>query len=328
MTDFKQQSERERNAIISIVADKIGVRPDMIEKDYWVSWCLNQIFSDEKLSAIFLFKGGTSLSKSYRIINRFSEDIDLLLDLHEVAGATEDFEKERTKNAINKFKKEIIRNTEKYIADILLPQINNLLGEYCHAEVSFDSPCDILVNYPKTIKSDYIRPNIKLEIGPLAKGTPNNPTTVKSYIAEELPQITENPITISTVSVARTFWEKITILHYLHSFPEERPVPARHSRHYYDVFMICKSPYFQEALSKKELFSEIVEFDHKYYPKPWVDYSAMTLGNLTVAPEEKVLSALKTDYNYMKDMIFHEIPTWDEINANLVELETMFGSRR
>lgn len=97
---LKNASSAERKAVFIETSARIGIRPDMVEKDFWVTWVLNQLFGHDRIAKIFLFKGGTSLSKAYNSIKRFSEDIDLLLDLREVSDPGETFEKERSKNAI------------------------------------------------------------------------------------------------------------------------------------------------------------------------------------------------------------------------------------
>ncbi|HCG50001.1 MAG TPA: hypothetical protein DE060_12455 [Lentisphaeria bacterium] len=322
MNDLKTVDRAERKAIFIKAAFDIGIRPDMVEKDYWVSWTLNQLFADKKLGSIFLFKGGTSLSKAFHIIKRFSEDIDLLLDLGEVAENNESFEKKRSKNATNTFKSKIRKNTEIYIAECLQPRIEKIVGQYCTTEIPEDSPCDIYINYPGVFESDsYIRSYIKLEIGAFAQGTPFIPAHIRSYVSEKLPQLPESPVDIPTVSAVRTFWEKLTIIHYLNFLPEDRPTPPRHSRHFYDIFMMGKSPYKQNAIAHKDLLEKIIEFDRQFYPKHGVDYEIMCFRNLSLVPCPRLSRLLASDYEQMDEMIFGERPTWQEIIDYLAGLE-------
>lgn len=319
---LKTVSENERRAIFTQVASEIGIRPDMIEKDYWVSWVLNKIFEHEKLKTILLFKGGTSLSKAFQAINRFSEDIDLLLDLHEVAGRDESFDKERTRNAINTFKSKTSKNTQVYVTENLKPLLEDLLGEYCRIISDETDACNLFIEYPGVFEKDaYIRSNIKLEIGAFAEGTPFAPQTIQSYAAQKIPALQEKCSDIPTVSVERTFWEKITVLHYLHHLPEDNVTPSRHSRHMYDIYMLANSPYKQQILSAKDLLASIIEFDRKFYPKRGVNYDTMTLATLNLLPAEIRQKDLEKDYMQMGDMIYGDKPDWSQLQTFLSKLE-------
>ena len=319
---LKTVSENERRAIFTQVASEIGIRPDMIEKDYWVSWVLNKIFEHEKLKTILLFKGGTSLSKAFQAINRFSEDIDLLLDLHEVAGQNESFDKERTRNAINTFKSKTSKNTQVYVTENLKPLLEDLLGEYCRIISDETDACNLFIEYPGVFEKDaYIRSNIKLEIGAFAEGTPFAPQTIQSYAAQKIPALQEKCSDIPTVSVERTFWEKITVLHYLHHLPKDKATPSRHSRHMYDIYMLANSPYKQQILSAKDLLASIIEFDRKFYPKRGVNYDTMTLATLNLLPAEIRQKDLEKDYMQMGDMIYGDKPDWSQLQTFLSKLE-------
>ena len=319
---LKTVSENERRAIFTQVASEIGIRPDMIEKDYWVSWVLNRIFEHEKLKTILLFKGGTSLSKAFQAINRFSEDIDLLLDLHEVAGQDESFDKERTRNAINTFKSKTSKNTQVYVTEKLKPLLEDLLGEYCRIISDETDACNLFIEYPGVFEKDaYIRSNIKLEIGAFAEGTPFAPQTIQSYAAQKIPALQEKCSDIPTVSVERTFWEKITVLHYLQHLPEDKATPSRHSRHMYDIYMLANSPYKQQILSAKDLLASIIEFDRKFYPKRGVNYDTMTLATLNLLPAEIRQKDLEKDYMQMGDMIYGDKPDWSQLQTFLSKLE-------
>lgn len=319
---LKTVSENERRAIFTQVASEIGIRPDMIEKDYWVSWVLNKIFEHEKLKTILLFKGGTSLSKAFQAINRFSEDIGLLLDLHEVAGRDESFDKKRTRNAINTFKSKTSKNTQVYVTENLKPLLEDLLGEYCRIISDETDACNLFIEYPGVFEKDaYIRSNIKLEIGAFAEGTPFAPQTIQSYVAQKIPALQEKCSDIPTVSVERTFWEKITVLHYLHHLPEDKATPSRYSRHMYDIYMLANSPYKQQILSAKDLLASIIEFDRKFYPKHGVNYDTMTLATLNLLPAEIRQKDLEKDYMQMGDMIYGDKPDWSQLQTFLSKLE-------
>ena len=312
----------ERRAVFVEAAAKIGIRQDMIEKDFWVSWVLNRMFNDEELARIFLFKGGTSLSKAFNCIRRFSEDIDLLLALSEVSEPGESFFKERSRNAINTFKSKTGKRTAAYVKEILKPRLSALLAPYCTVVQEPDEPNNLYVKFPSVFSvSGYIRPDIKLEIGAFAEGTPFAPAKIRSYVSEQFAELPEASVSIPTVSIARTFWEKITVLHYLNFLPSEKATPMRLSRHYYDVFMLANSEYREKIYASASLLNEIIAFDRKFYQKPGVDYDKMDLRTLRLSPPPSRIADLEQDYSQMQEMIFGEKPTWQVLLKFLYTLE-------
>ena len=314
--------DAERRAVFIEAAAVAGIRQDMIEKDFWVSWVLNRIFNDEQLARIFLFKGGTSLSKSFHCIRRFSEDIDLLLDLREVSDVGESFDKERSRNALNTFKSKTNKRTTAYIENRLIPRLSSLLAPYCSVAQEPGEPNNLNVKFPGVFASlGYIRSDIKLEIGAFAEGTPFVQAKVRSYVSEQFPQIVETTVDVPTVSVERTFWEKVTILHYLNFLPDESVTPMRHSRHYYDIFMLAESKYRKQIYAASNLLTGIIAFDRKFYQKRGVDYDAMGLSTLKLLPPPHRADDLAKDYQQMQDMIFGDKPTWNELMQSLAALE-------
>ncbi|MBO4405354.1 MAG: nucleotidyl transferase AbiEii/AbiGii toxin family protein [Alphaproteobacteria bacterium] len=312
----------ERRAVFVEAAAKIGIRQDMIEKDFWVSWVLNRMFNDDELARIFLFKGGTSLSKAFNCIRRFSEDIDLLLALSEVSDPGESFLKERSRNAINTFKSKTGKRTAAYVKEILKPRLSALLAPYCIVIQDPSEPNNLYVKFSSVFSSSgYIRSDIKLEIGAFAEGTPFAPMKIQSYVSEQFEEFTEDCVRIPTVSIARTFWEKITVLHYLNFLPSEKATPMRLSRHYYDIFMLANSEYREMIYSAASLLNDIVAFDRKFYQKPGVDYDKMGLRTLRLSPPPQRAADLERDYSQMQEMIFGEKPTWQVLLQFLAILE-------
>ncbi len=322
-----QKSDDERKAVFTDVASQIGIRADMAEKDYWVSFVLNKIFADRNMAEIFWFKGGTSLSKAYRCINRFSEDIDLLLKLSEVAAPFETFEKERSTNAINTFKSKVRKQTTSYISEKIIPHLELLLNGICTLRQDPDDLNNVFISYPSVFSSlGYIRPDIKLEIGAFAEGTPFAPAKVNSYVADIYPHLAEDTADIPTVSIARTFWEKVTVLHYLYFLPEDRATPSRHSRHFYDIYKLFLSPYQNEILQSAKLLESIISFDRKFYTKRGVDYDSISTGTLRLYPSEARIEDLRKDYEQMNEMIFGSTPSWNELMDFCKELEKQLHS--
>ena len=280
------------------------------------------MFNDDELARIFLFKGGTSLSKAFNCIRRFSEDIDLLLALSEVSDPGESFLKERSRNAIKTFKSKTGKRTAAYVKEILKPRLSALLAPYCIVIQDPSEPNNLYVKFSSVFSSSgYIRSDIKLEIGAFAEGTPFAPMKIQSYVSEQFEEFTEDCVRIPTVSIARTFWEKITVLHYLNFLPSEKATPMRLSRHYYDIFMLANSEYREMIYSAASLLNDIVAFDRKFYQKPGVDYDKMGLRTLRLSPPPQRAADLERDYSQMQEMIFGEKPTWQALLQFIAILE-------
>jgi hypothetical protein len=157
--------DKERTAIFEDTADKIGTTAFIVEKDFWVSWVLEKIFTDEYLSGILCFKGGTSLSKAFKLIERFSEDIDLILSQKTVLNENEKLEQpSNTKQA--RFNKEIEERAIRFISSNLKEKTAAALGELCHVSVDTEDGHILHVKFPKLFGYAYINPDVKLEVGP------------------------------------------------------------------------------------------------------------------------------------------------------------------
>jgi len=164
-------SPEDRSPLMLETAERMGLTPSAVEKDFWVVWVLGRLFASDLLADRILFKGGTSLSKVFGLIKRFSEDIDLILDWNEVV--TEDPNLERSKNKQDKFNKAVPKQSRLYIEKIFLPEVQRLLGDVCTAEIEAGAPAVINIKYPSSFGSGYLRPEIRLEIGSIALWVPN-----------------------------------------------------------------------------------------------------------------------------------------------------------
>ena len=168
-------SEQERKELFTLTAQKRGISSiAIIEKDFWVCWTLKQLFEHAELSQILIFKGGTSLSKVYGLIDRFSEDIDLVLDWRMVDAGQDPME-ERTKRQQNQLNETLNKNAITYISETIQPWLQEVLGSHCELEIKPDEKEQghvVRVKYPKTESSTGILPYIQLEIGPLASWLP------------------------------------------------------------------------------------------------------------------------------------------------------------
>jgi len=308
----------ERKAIFLEASSINKIPVVMIEKDFWVCWTLNRLFSDDDLKKILCFKGGTSLSKVFGIIERFSEDIDLILDWNLVLGGKKIIVDSKTQQ--DKRNKEINEDAQVYISKILKNKIESVVGDICMVNIDEFDGNTLRINYPKGIEDKYLLPHIKLEIGPLAAWTPNKVYPIKPYI-DGIENITIDEIKVPTIILERTFWEKVTILHKEHFRSPDKPNPERYSRHYYDLYKIGKSSMIQSALARIDLLEQVVEFKQRFYSCAWARYDLAKQGSMKLLPTEDNKKYLHDDYKKMQGMIFGDYPSWDDILAFLEDLE-------
>lgn len=314
-----EATEKDRKAIFSTAAAQIHIPVEMIEKDFWVCWTLKKLFSNPDLDKMLRFKGGTSLAKVFHLIQRFSEDLDLILDWRCV---TEDNPLDtRSNSKQDAFNKTIQEISGEYIAGPLCKLISNAIGSECSVTPDPRDSHVLLIGYPESFPKSYITPNVRLEIGPLASWVPNDRFAIQSYVAETFPELEMQPFTVPTILAERTFWEKVTILHQEHHRPEQLAVPLRYSRHYYDLFMMSKSDFLHKALSDKSLLKAVVDFKKKFYPRGWARYDLAVPGTLCLLPAQHSMKVLRDDYKAMRTMIFGDYPDWDDICSTFTNLE-------
>jgi hypothetical protein len=310
----------QRRELFSEAAARLGMTPAVVEKDFWVTWLLERLFADAGLARLLMFKGGTSLSKAYGLIERFSEDIDLILDWRVLGG--DDPLAKRSRSQQNRLNAEIDREALAYIAGPLLARIVAVAGDICQCAIGADDGHVVEVRYPAAFPDTYLRPELRLEIGPLAAWLPHEERPITCYAAQAFPRFfgqTEFPARV--IRAERTFWEKATILHHEAYRPLESPLPARYSRHYYDLAQMSAAPVKAAALADMELLAAVVAFKQRFYPRPWARYDLAARGTLRLVPPAGMLKALEADYRAMADMIFGRAPAFADIVARLRALE-------
>jgi len=309
-----------RKDLFTATAQKMHTKPAIVEKDFWVVWTLDKIFSDDRLNKILMFKGGTSLSKVFNLIGRFSEDIDLILDWNLITEQKpEDL---RSPNRQDKYNKRVNKSAQEYIKNELLPIVSELVGAICSCKIDEDNPHNINISYPASFNDDYLRPEILLEIGPLAAWLPFANFEISPYAAEHFPQVFKKPkCHVNAIVAKRTFWEKATILHQEANRPQEKALPPRYSRHYYDLAMMAKSLVKDEAVNDFELLENVVAFKKKFYSANWAKFDDAKAGSLKLLPADYRLDVLKKDYKAMEPMIFDKYLEFDEILIILAKLE-------
>ncbi len=320
MDRIVKAKKTERQHLFTEVSSRLHLSPFVIEKDFWVSWLLEKIFSDTYLQTCLCFKGGTSLSKAFHLIERFSEDIDLILSQHLVLQEDEELI-QPSNSKQEKFNKLIEERAGAFISQELKEHLSKLVAPICKVENDINDTHTLYVTYPRVFDDAYIQPTIKLEVGPLALWNPNEKYTITSFVGETLTELNLSLPCIPTVKPERTFWEKITILHHEHHRPEGSTTPLRYSRHYYDVYKIAQSNVKEIAFNNLDLLNEVVAFKKRFYPRGWARYDEAIPGTLKLLPAPHNMHILEEDYKRMQNMIYGESPLWQTLMETIEQLE-------
>lgn len=262
-------TQRERAELFEQTASRRGFHPAIAEKDFWVCWVLKKLFESEDLSPHLVFKGGTSLSKVYGLIDRFSEDIDLVLNwelLGYGAEGEDPWQALDSNTKVDRFNKAFNRKAGHYIKTDLCHRLVKLL-ECCpdvRVAVSEDDAQVVKIRYPAAFELGALRPEVKLEIGPLASWVPSGTFPITPYAAEEFPDIFQEPsCKVRALTASRTFWEKATILH--QQVHRVSNLPAGYSRHYYDLHKLAGSEQKVSAFDNSALLLDVLKFKQRFY---------------------------------------------------------------
>lgn len=314
-----------RRELFQETAMQRGINPAVAEKDFWVCWVLKQLFADPELGKRIVFKGGTTLSKVFGLIERFSEDIDLILDWRLLGygpKGEDPYQNFDSKSKQDRFNKQFNQKAAVYIAGPLIHDLNQLLGPCSGISVSMDSddPYTVNVVYPASFSQDYLRPEVRLEIGPLASWVPSAKHMIRPFAADAFPKIFEHPgCPVIAINAERSFWEKATILH--QQAHRRNVMPSRYSRHYYDLYKMATSPVRDSALADLKLLEDVVAFKMRFYPSGWAKYEDAKPGSFKLVPADHLLADLRKDYRDMAVMILGPAPDFDSIIETLNRLE-------
>jgi predicted nucleotidyltransferase component of viral defense system len=331
MKQFISLGIDEQRLIINNTAQKMGVSNAIVEKDFWVCYMLNYLFHDFSFRNNICFKGGTSLSKVNRLIDRFSEDIDIALDWQCLGYEKEEPYKERSNHQQDAFNKKLNKDTEQLLNEKWLPTMHTDLMKDIGS--SFDLYIDkeelqtICFRYPQYFEDESILQVIRLEVGALAEPFPSQQSIVTPYIAEQYSSVFQDMETrLFSVSPLRTFFEKLLILH-REANRTNGKYPLRYSRHFYDVYKMLKSDVKEQSLTNLDLLKNVIEFKKKFYPCNWANYNDIYNGNIKSVTDSNVLDIFHNDYNQMKTMIFGEIPHFLDIINTINEYTEILNKR-
>lgn len=326
MVDMARRSDEERMELFRNTASRKGLNEAIVEKDFWVCYMLDYLFHCSVWKNRFVFKGGTSLSKAFHLINRFSEDIDLVIDWRVLGYGTDEPWKDRSKTKQDAFNKEANVRCCEFLSRSFVPEVrtdlNKELGRDVALRIDEGDGQTVVFEYPRLFSSDSALRVIRLEIGALATWCPAVNAYVEPYAAECYPRLFAMRNTqVLTAAPERTFWEKATILHHEANRPEHLDMPSRYSRHYYDLFCMANSSVLQNALSNMRLLQKVVAFKQKFYPRSWAGYQEAVPGTFRLVPPRYRMPSLQADYDSMHEMFYEDVPCLDEIMTCLERIE-------
>jgi len=340
-------STTDRRALFTETARRHGLPAVIIEKDFWVCWALKQVMELEPIGPHLIFKGGTSLSKAFGIIQRFSEDIDLSIQRNYLgfAGDTDpEWSTSKTKRA--KSVLALRQNCNECVRTLLHPALNvrfqELLGSDGWALTTDEEDANTLnFIYPSAAPTGrsrgarswrtlpYLRSAIKLDFGAGSDPYPVNRYPISPYAAEAFPHVFREPAcSVTVLEAERTFWEKATLAHAEYHRPADKSTPLRTSRHYYDLYQLAQHERGRRAVADRELLARVAEHKSVYFASGWAHYETAVSGGLRLVPNEARQKDLAHDYSLMRDMFFGPSPTFEEILATLQALEVEINASR
>lgn len=323
-------------------SDKIK-NPIVIEKDFWVCWALDKIFTSE-LAPHVIFKGGTSLSKCYKMIDRFSEDIDLTLS-KEYIGITDDINPANATGRNQRDKRSAQFNTlyEEKIHNVIHPLLfkvfkQDLSTNFGKKEWSLEPEKDSQGNlylkfiYPNTLEKvteGYIQSNVKLEFGARGDINPCEKKIITPYVKNILNSVFDSSMetTVNSLIVKRTFWEKTTLLHAEHYRDMHKQIKPRLYRHYYDIVMLDQNGVTKDAVKDTGLLADVVKNKSIYFEDKKAKYEEAKIGSLRLYPNEAFIDQLRQDHKDMAIMFFGDTPDFNETMKKIKDIETIINQK-
>ena len=329
---FLELPADERRLYIEQAAVRRNITPVVLEKDFRVCWLLGILFESEFAGSL-VFKGGTSLSKVFGVIERFSEDIDLSLSpvfLNLPDAGT-------SRNQANKWMTRAEAACGTAVRDLIGPALEatvaSILGKPERAWFEFladshtNSPV-LVFHYPSTQPTGfaYLNRAVKLEFGSLTDQQPAGRHPIRPWLADTLPAaFADWQCEVVALEVERTFWEKATILHTEYHRPAGKPTPDRFSRHYADTAALAKHPIAGKAIDLHELRSRVVQWKSQFFGSSWANYDRAKPGTFRLVPPPERLPPLRRDYEAMRDMYLSTPVPFDDILATLTDLERVIN---
>jgi predicted nucleotidyltransferase component of viral defense system len=328
MNKFLTLTKEQRAAVFERVGASVGLPMQAIEKDFWVTVILQAVFS-LPVAQHLIFKGGTSLSKAWRLISRFSEDIDLAVNPMALGAAEGDL----TKKQIKKLRKASSLFVSEQLTPMLCAKINEMgMSAFLNIEAqpngegdnAYPEPRQIYIRYQSVFEKPltYLRPDVVLEVSARSLIEPAMPTHVSCILADYIPIQSACDAVVHTAIPAKTMVEKMFLLHELFSVPGHGTRAERKSRHLYDLYQMMQQDFAQEAITNDALWESIRHHREVFTSVQGVDYSGDVRQRICLLPREDIVAIWQSDYETMRSSMIHgSAPTWDELIEQITILQ-------
>ena len=339
---FYALSEQDRKDAFDRTARDLNTETLHIEKDFWVCWVLDALYNHlPETHPRLLFKGGTALSKAFELINRFSEDIDIVV-YRDYLGFESEQDPTNSSELSGKKRKKLFEELQSacsdYVLGILAPALESIFGEYCHIVSDEKDQQTLLVSYPtlyqNTEESSYVLSHVKIEAGARSALDPNTTASIRPYIARNMTMTKYGPFEVANLHViepARTYLDKLLILHGFYcGYRGEQRLPkegSRIARHYYDVAMMTEKEAGKAALADHALLKSVREHNIIAFRQAWKCLKEAVPGTLKLVPQVELREVIERDYEAMRRMIFGTVPSFDWIMEQLQTAETAINQR-
>lgn len=335
MYEFIKLNKNERSQAFRIASEKLGFPAYVIEKDFWVTYMLDTLFNRIKHNHRIMFKGGTSLSKCYGLIDRFSEDIDLSLHMADLGFEGDKAPHNVAKNESNAAAKKAIESLklagQEFLENTIMVLLADIIKEDVNSQDDWDlildknNPENLLFYYPKSLADDeygnkYVKPVVLIEAGTKSEHIPLEQVEINSLLEDAISEIKSTAM-IQVLSPKRTFWEKVTILHAENNINRVERVKERLSRHLYDIVMLSRDKIGIEAMADVGLLDSVAKHKAFYYRANAAKYDEAKVGTLKILPKDEILEAFRADYEKMRSMFAGEVIEFDVIIEELSLLE-------
>jgi len=330
MDDFAKGKPAERQPYFEETAARRNSTTTAIEKDFWICWTLKHLFALTGVPKL-RFKGGTSLSKAFGLIDRFSEDIDISIDRaalgftgeRDMANAA--LTNTRRKALDEQLRAAITTEVNSHILPKLHDEFHAVLGEQQWEIVSSkeqNAEMTLLFRYPNAFEySKYLQPQIKIEFG-RGDQQPSEESLVTPFVAAEFPHIFQDKFAaVPVLDSERTLWEKVTLLHAENHRPDPGKLKTRMARHWSDVAVMSTAERFTDGNLSLDLLSQVIRFKQVYFSATWAHYETAVPGTLGIVPNEALQAVLRKDYQQMQEMFPTKPLTFEEIIERLQALE-------
>ena len=328
MNKFLTLTKEQRAAVFERVGASVGLPMQAVEKDFWVTVILQAVFS-LPVAQHLIFKGGTSLSKAWGLISRFSEDIDLAVNPIALGAAEGDL----TKKQIKKLRKASSLFVSEQLTPMLCAKINEMgMSAFLNIEAqpnsegdnTYPEPRQIYIRYQSVFEKPltYLRPDVVLEVSARSLIEPAMPTHVSCILADYIPIQSACDAVVHTAIPAKTMVEKMFLLHELFSVPGHGTRAERKSRHLYDLYQMMQQDFAQEAITNDALWESIRHHREVFTSVQGVDYSGDVRQRICLLPREDIVAIWQSDYETMRSSMIHgSAPTWDELIEQITILQ-------